>query len=203
MFSASTPPDQIPPEDSVRPHVYDGIQEYNKRLPNWWLFTLYITIVFWVGYWAYYQWFRVGPDGPQRVTRELAKIETAKLAAMASVKLDDATLWQMSRNPAFVDAGKATFQSTCASCHLASLRGKSESPAAVGPDLTDTNWIHGGRPMEVLNTVTNGVLVKGMPTWGPVLGQKKITEVVAYVLSHHHEGEPVVIDAAATAPPKS
>jgi cytochrome c oxidase cbb3-type subunit 3 len=30
-----------------------------------------------------------------------------------------------------------------------------------------------------------------MPTWGPVLGQKKIVEVVAYVLSYHQEGEPM------------
>jgi cytochrome c oxidase cbb3-type subunit 3 len=32
-----------------------------------------------------------------------------------------------------------------------------------------------------------------MPTWGPILGQKKRTEVVAYVLSYHQEGEPMSI----------
>jgi cytochrome c oxidase cbb3-type subunit 3 len=32
-----------------------------------------------------------------------------------------------------------------------------------------------------------------MPPWGPVLGTKRITEVVAYVLSHHTPGEPVEI----------
>ncbi len=195
----TTPPDH-PREDSVREHVYDGIQEYNKRLPNWWLFTLYITIVFWVGYWSYYQWFHVGLDGPQHVTQELAKIETAKLVAMANNKLDDATLWQMSRNPVFVEAGKATFQSTCASCHLASLRGKTENPGAVGPDLVDQIWIHGGQPIDVYNTVTKGVLEKGMPTWGPVLGQKKITELVAYVMSHHQQGEPIMAPPTAAAP---
>jgi cytochrome c oxidase cbb3-type subunit 3 len=46
--------------------------------------------------------------------------------------------------------------------------------------------------------VTSGVLVKGMPTWGPVLGPKRIAEVVAYVLSHHREGE-TIIDAATIA----
>jgi cytochrome c oxidase cbb3-type subunit III len=32
-----------------------------------------------------------------------------------------------------------------------------------------------------------------MPAWGPVLGQKRITEAVAYVLSYHQEGEPMSI----------
>lgn len=187
-----------PPEDSLRPHSYDGIQEYDKRLPNWWLYTLYITIVFWVGYWGYYEWLHVGQNGAQRVERALAKIETDKLAS--NTKLDDPTLWQMSRKPAFVDAGKATFNSNCVACHLATLRGKNESPTAIGPDLTDTVWLHGGRPTEIVATITNGVLVKGMPTWGPVLGQKKISEVAAYILSKHKEGEPITVDPAAAPP---
>lgn len=181
-----------PPEDALRPHSYDGIQEYDKRLPNWWLYTLYIMIVFWVGYWAYYEWLRVGPSDTQRIHAALAKVEAEKLASTPTI--DDATLWQMSRNPTFVEAGRATFNSNCVACHLASLRGKGENPGAIGPDLTDQVWIHGGRPTEIVHTITNGVQVKGMPTWGPVLGPKKITEVAAYVLSHHKEGEPIVMD---------
>jgi cytochrome c oxidase cbb3-type subunit 3 len=41
-----------------------------------------------------------------------------------------------------------------------------------------------------------------MPTWGPVLGAKKISEAVAYILSKHTEGEPVEIDPAAAPPPQ-
>jgi cytochrome c oxidase cbb3-type subunit III len=193
-----TPMTPTPPEDPIRPHSYDGIQEYDKRLPNWWLYTLYITIVFWVGYWGYYQWLAVGPTGAQHVEQQLAKIDAEKLTANA--KLDDTTLWQMSRSPVFVEAGRATFTSNCVACHLASMRGKGENPAAIGPDLTDTVWLHGGKPMDLYTTITNGVLVKGMPTWGPVLGPKKISELVAYVLSKHHEGEPVTIDPAASPP---
>ena len=75
------PASNQPPEDPVRPHSYDGIQEYDKRLPNWWLMTLYASIVFWVGYWSYYEWFRVGLTGPQQVEQALSQIEAAKPVA--------------------------------------------------------------------------------------------------------------------------
>jgi cytochrome c oxidase cbb3-type subunit 3 len=188
-------PPATPEEDPIRPHTYDGIQEYDKSLPNWWLYTLYIAIVFWIGYWGYYEWFRVGPSSAQAVSTEMARIEAARLS---TAKLDDASLWQMSRNSEFVAAGKTVFDSNCAACHLASMRGKSESAAAIGPDLTDTTWVHGGKPTEMHDLITKGVLAKGMPTWGPVLGAKKIGEVTAYILSKHKEGEPVIVAPAAT-----
>lgn len=178
-----------PPEDPVRPHTFDGIQEYDKRLPNWWLNTLYITIIFWVGYWAYYEWFHIGLSGTQTVTQAMAKIDAERLAAAPP---DDASLWKMSQNPTFVESGKALYVSNCAACHLVSMRGKSESPAAIGPDLTDTAWIYGGKPSEVYDLITKGVLAKGMPGWGPVLGPRKVGEVTAYIISKHKEGDPIV-----------
>jgi cytochrome c oxidase cbb3-type subunit 3 len=190
-----TPPP--PSEDALRPHTYDGIQEYDKRLPNWWLNTLYITIAFWVGYWTYYEWFRVGRTGAEVVTTEMAQIEAARLSA---AKLDDGALWQMSRNADFLARGKEVFEANCVACHLASLRGKGESPAAIGPDLTDTAWVHGGKPTEIHDVIMKGVLAKGMPTWGPVLGAKKVADVTAYILSRHKEGEPIVIEPSAPLP---
>ena len=183
-MTPTTPPE----DDAIRHHSFDGIQEYDKRLPNWWLMTLYGAIVFWVGYWSYYQWFRVGLDGPQEVAREMAKIEAARLASAPTT--DDASLWKMSRNPVFVDAGRVTFNTTCASCHTEKLTG------AIGPNLVDRLWIHGGNPASLYTVVDKGVLVKGMPAWGPVIGAKKTAEVVAYILSYHTEGEPTEVQAA-------
>jgi len=185
-----TPPPKPPLPDEnepIRPHVFDGIQEYDKRLPNWWLMTLYGAIVFWAGYWAYYQRAHLGQTNVETVEQQLAVIEATRLANAPS--LDDASLWKMSRNPIFIEAGRATYNTTCASCHTEKLTG------AIGPDLVDRLWIHGGKAMDLYATVDKGVLTKGMPAWGPVLGSKKVSETVAYILSHHQEGEPVEVQA--------
>ena len=35
-------------------HEWDGIRELNTPLPRWWLWTLYLTIVWAIGYWIVY-----------------------------------------------------------------------------------------------------------------------------------------------------
>lgn len=186
------PPPNSEPEPELRPHSYDGIQEFDQRLPNWWLYTLYGAIVFAICYWFVYQISGVMATDGAQLDAAIARLAAVKMASSIDVRNDD-KFWEMSRNPVLVDAGKQTFNSLCVACHLPSLRGKSENPTAVGPDLTDQAWLHGGTPKEIFNTVAKGVLAKGMPTWEPVLGQKKTAEVVAYILSHHQPGEPITV----------
>lgn len=182
MTNAPKPPPHD--DDALREHSFDGIQEYDKRLPNWWLLTFYATIAFWIAYWFYTEQSTLAPTAEARVETELGRIEAVKLAASAT-QLDDGKLWQMSRNAVFVDAGRATYQTTCASCHQASLRGTDDG--GIGPNLLDDTWIHGGKPTELFHVVDKGVLEKGMPAWGPVIGARKTSEVVAFILSHHTE----------------
>ena len=173
-----------PPEDSIREHTYDGIQEYNKRLPNWWLFTLYGSIVFSFIYWFYYHQTGVGSFDKEILAEKLVAIEETRLASQSQV-FDDAGLWAMSQDAEVIAAGKATYEANCVACHLASLRGKEESPAAIGPSLVDSEWIHGGNPSDVMTVIVRGVPDKGMLAWGSILGEKRISEAAAYILSHH------------------
>ncbi len=171
-------------DEALRPHTYDGIQEFDKRLPNWWLFTLYGAVAFSLVYWMYYHTTGMGMGDHAVLAEKMEVVAEARLAASMGT-LDDAQIWAMSRDPKFVEAGKVVFNTNCVACHLVSLRGKEENPAAVGPSLVDSVWIHGGNPSQVRNTITVGVPEKGMQTWGPVLGERKILEAAAYVLSHH------------------
>jgi len=173
-------------EDPIRDHTFDGIQEYDKRLPNWWLWTLYGAIIFAAAYWFYYHFPTEHETSFQQVDRTMNEIAVAA-AKSSGAELTDDQLWTMSKDSATVQAGALTFQTTCASCHMPDLSGK------IGPNLKDNLWIHGGKPTEIVHTITTGVSAKGMPTWGPVLGPTKINEVAAFILSYHNPSDPVVI----------
>jgi cytochrome c oxidase cbb3-type subunit 3 len=170
--------DQPVETEVLRPHVFDdSIQEYDKRMPNWWLVTLYGAIAFSVVYWVVSQPFAKSSDPGLALKKQME--ESVDIAARKSGVLTNELLWKMSRDSQVTEAGKATFLSTCAVCHQPDLSGK------IGPSLLHEKWIHGGQPLEIINTITTGVPAKGMPTWGPVLGKQKITEVAAFILSHH------------------
>jgi cytochrome c oxidase cbb3-type subunit 3 len=184
------PLNPLPPGDpQIRPHTFDGIQEFDQRLPNWWLNTLYGAIAFAIVYWFVYQIARVVPSDGAQVDTAMAQIAAARMSSAFDVT-NDTKFWEMSRNAVFVESGRATFNSLCATCHTVNLTG------GVGPNLVDHLWLHGGTPKEIYQTVTKGVAAKGMPTWGPVLGSKKTAEVVAYVLSHHTPGEPIEVQTS-------
>ncbi len=179
--SHPTPPDS---DESLRPHSFDGIQEYDKRLPRWWLLTLYGAIVYAVIYWGYYHTYQVGTNPVASFEQEMAA-NTAR-AAQGTGLVDDAALWKMSQDPQAVSAGKVTFDTMCAACHKPDLTG------LIGPNLVDNQWIHGGLPLDAVRIIQEGVAAKGMPAWGAMLGKQKTQEVVAYIFSFHKPGEPIV-----------
>jgi len=165
-------------DDGKVVHVYDDIQEEDNHLPNWWLFTLYGACVFALGYWIYFQAYGAGDSPLEAYQREKAtarKAEAAKLMAMG--ELSDDKLLEMSRNPAIVRDGQKVFSTVCMACHAANGGGQ------IGPNLTDEFWLHGGKPTQILKTVREGVLDKGMLAWGPQLGEEKVRAVTAYVLT--------------------
>ena len=94
----------------------------------------------------------------------------------------------MSGNPTFVSAGKTIYNANCVPCHGNNLEG------GIGFNLVDAEWVHGSAPADIYAVIENGVPEKGMQPWGNLLGQKRISEVVAYILSKNDR-------AAMEAPP--
>jgi cytochrome c oxidase cbb3-type subunit 3 len=155
-------------------HEYDGILEADNRLPRWWLYTLFATMFFSVGYWFYYQEFHAGKS-----PTEAYFAEQAALAEQNGVDPSDAEI--LASKP---ELGAKIFADNCVSCHEAQGQGK------IGPNLTDAFWLHGGDPLSVYKTIRDGVPAKGMPTWKPILGRAGVVQVASFVASLHDKNVP-------------
>ncbi|MCP5541366.1 MAG: c-type cytochrome [Akkermansiaceae bacterium] len=196
------------PNVVLRPHVFDGIQEYDQKLPNWWLFTLYIMIVWFAIWWVFYYQFGAFKTDHEQIDSEIAVVEQKRNAQLEELvaSLNDKALWEMSQKPDVIAAGQQIFAGKCVACHAADLSAIMTDPAGnkiklPGEPLNDNTWKYGGNPMAVFNTVTNGSpdITKGMIAWKLQMGPADIVKVVAYVMSHHKEGEEIIL--APPAPP--
>lgn len=167
------------PIESEEPehHMYDGIEELDNTLPEWWINSFYITILFAIGYFTYYC-LGEGPTLLKEYRHVKDAYEYAQLSTQNSIKVATETeLRALLKDPSRIKEGRSIFQSKCTSCHGPQGQG------GIGPNLTDDYWIHGGKMTDILSVVTKGVLDKGMPPWGSILKQEELYSVVAFVKS--------------------
>jgi cytochrome c oxidase cbb3-type subunit III len=175
MSTRDTKPRQE--SDSLRAHEFDGIQEFDNKLPNWWLWILYGTIVFALAYWVFFHTLHVGKLPRESFRLEMVEAAEAQLARMSAGGLTDESLTLMATIPTKVAEGRKIFETYCIVCHGPQGQG------LVGPNLTDNYWLHGAKPMDHYKVVTEGVPGKGMAAWGNQLGPTRVEAAVAYVLS--------------------
>lgn len=160
-------------------HEYDGIRELDNKLPPWWLYMFYATIVFGFVYLGYYQ-FTPGHTQQDEYEAQLVEAAAEKEAylAKAGANVDENTATVLTG--AAVENGKKTFESLCIACHGPS---GGSAPNGVGPNLTDEYWIHGGGINNIFKTVKYGVPAKGMIAWESQLTPVQIQEVSSYIIT--------------------
>jgi cytochrome c oxidase cbb3-type subunit 3 len=179
-------------------HEWDGIKELNTPLPKWWLYSFYASILFSLVYVVLYPaWPMIGghTEGVLGWTQrdELRADLEAERARRAPVlaRIEAMPVDEIRHDPelmAFVQAaGRTAFGDSCATCHGAGGAG-----AKGYPTLADDDWLWGGTPEQVLQTVSYGIRnanenahVSEMPRFGAdgVLTRAQIEDVVQHVLS--------------------
>lgn len=158
-------------------HNYDGIKELDSRIPPWFLWLFYGTIIFSVIYMLHYHVFGTGPSMEEEYKQEvkLAEIKRAELMRSGAMINEENVTLLTELN--FLESGKQIFITNCAACHAA------DGGGLVGPNLTDEYWIHGGGIKNVFKVVKYGVVNKGMIAWQNMLNPRQIQEVASYVIS--------------------
>lgn len=180
-------------------HSWDGIEELNNPLPRWWLWTLYATIVFSIGYVIAYPAFPMlskateglwGWSSRGQLSAEMKAEETRRAGTLAALAATPIT--ELPGKPelmrAAIEGGRAAFRVNCVQCHGSGAAG------SIGyPNLRDDDWLWGGNLQEIEYTLLNGIRHPGndathqslMPSFGQdgILPGADISAVTDHVLS--------------------
>lgn len=163
-------------------HVWDeDLTEHNNPLPRWWMWLFYITVFFSFGYLVLYPglgsnagMFAWSGVGQYEEEVKKGEIEVAPLFAKYE-KMDVPTVAQYKEAR---EIGQRIFLNNCAQCH-----GSDGYGGRGFPNLTDKDWLYGGSPDKIEETIREGR--HGiMPPMGAALGgEKDVLNVAHYVLS--------------------
>ena len=162
-------------------HNYDGIKELDNHLPPWWKWLFYLSIIWAFVYIGVYHLSYSLPLSGQEYENEVAQATAAQqkfLESQPKAVIDESTL-VYTPDATILEKGKAVFvRNNCGSCHR-----KDGGGNAIGPNLTDEYWLHGGGIKNVFTTIKTGVVEKGMPAWGKSMSPTDVRDVAFFILS--------------------
>ena len=180
-------------------HVWDGdVKELNKPLPKWWLYVLYATIIWAIGYWILYPaWptlhgytkgiLDYSPRAEVAEEVAAAKAEQAKYLDQIAAKSLDEIAMDQELLPFVMAGGAAVFGDNCGPCH-----GRGGGGAVGYPNLNDDDWLWGGKLGDVKHSILYGIRSghpeardMAMPRFGidKILTPTEIADSTQYVLS--------------------
>lgn len=162
-------------------HVWDeDLEELNNPLPMWWLYLFHFTIIFGVIYLILYPGLGSyeGVFGWTQVSQYQEEIDVAaeKYDPIFD-KYAKQDLVAVSEDPEAITIGKRLYATYCTQCHGSDARG-----ARGYPDLTDDDWLWGGKPEDIKKTIMEG-RTGTMPAWQEVIGTENVFNVSEYVRS--------------------
>ena len=165
-------------------HDYDGITELDNQLPPWWKYGFYITIVWAIGYFFYYQVFEIGnlQEAEFKAEMDEGDRQIAEYKA-AHPELIDADNVELLTDQASISKGKSVFDKNCVLCHMDNGGG------GIGANLTDEYWLYGNDIGGVFNTISEGA-ENGMASWKAILDASEIQTVSSYILQLKYVAPP-------------
>ncbi|TWO72694.1 cytochrome-c oxidase, cbb3-type subunit III [Caenimonas sedimenti] len=168
--------------DNTTGHVWDGdLTEMNNPLPMWWVWLFIGTIVFSLLYLVAYPGLGTYEGELKWSTRGEYEAEMAqadKALAPLYAQFTARKPEELAGDAPAMAIGERLFMNNCAQCHGSDARGSKGFP-----NLTDTDWLHGGSPGQVAESITKG-RTGAMPPMAAAVGTTDdVKNVAHYVLS--------------------
>lgn len=170
-------------------HDYDNIRELDNKLPPWWIYGFYLTIIFAGIYLWRYHVSHSAPLSAQEYEYAVAKADEEKAENLkkSGNDINENTVKMLTASDD-IEAGKKIFTSTCSPCH------GPDGGGIVGPNLTDEYWKHGGSINDIFKSIKYGWPDKGMQPWKSSFSPTQIAQLASFIKS---------IKGAKVASPKS
>jgi cytochrome c oxidase cbb3-type subunit III len=168
--------------DNTTGHIWDGdLREMNNPLPRWWAWLFVITIVFAFIYLSMYPGLgsyagKLGwtSRGQHQAELDKGNADVAPLYAKFSAMKPE----EVAKDSQAMAIGERLFMNNCAQCHASDARGNKGIP-----NLTDGDWLHGGTPDKIIETITKGRIGTMPPMAAAVGSSDDVKNVAQYVLS--------------------
>jgi len=163
-------------------HTWDGdLAEYNNPLPRWWLWLFYISIVFGLGYMAFYpalgNFAGAGKWNQSKQYNEEMQRADDKYAPIFN-NYAKQPIAQLVSNTEAMKTGQRLFINYCSTCH-----GSDAGGARGFPSLKDRDWLYGSSPETIKTSILDGRHGNMPPMAAAVGGEQGVDEVANYVLS--------------------
>jgi cytochrome c oxidase cbb3-type subunit 3 len=164
-------------------HVWDeDLAEYSNPLPSWWRWLFYITVVFALFYLAMYPGFgnfggQFGWTSKGQYEKEMADADAKYGPIFKKYQAQD--IMTVAANSEAKEMGQRLFLTYCSQCHGSDAKG-----AKGFPNLTDKDWLWGGTPDQIKETLVKG-RDANMPAKGvkPDLNGDQIKDLANFVRS--------------------
>jgi len=162
-------------------HVWDGnLTELNHPVPRWWTVMYLVLCVFGL----LYLWLYPGLGSYSGVLNFSAADEVRREQAALAQRIQPVyqqyaaqSIPEIAANPQAQQIGQRLFLNVCAQCHGSDARG-----GANFPNLTDGDWLYGGEPEQIEQTITQG-RHGVMPPWKGVISPADASDIAQYVRS--------------------
>lgn len=168
--------------DNTTGHVWDGdLREMNNPLPRWWVWLFIITTIFALIYLALYP--GLGSFAGKLGWSQVGQYETEVAKGNKEVEPLYARFNGMKPEEVAGDSqaraiGERLFMNNCSQCHGSDARGSKGFP-----NLTDADWLHGGVPDKIKETLVQG-RIGNMPPMAAAVGTPDdVRNVAHYVMS--------------------
>ncbi|MBI5257080.1 MAG: cytochrome-c oxidase, cbb3-type subunit III [Burkholderiales bacterium] len=168
--------------DNTTGHVWDeDLRELNNPLPRWWMWLFVITVIFSAAYLTFYpglgtyagtfKWSSTGQWEAEQAKAHAAMAPLyAKYTAMPAAEL--------AKDAQAMGIGERLFVNNCAGCHGSDARGSKGFP-----NLTDNDWLWGGAPEKIEESIAKGRNGLMPPMAAAVGTAEDVRNVANYVLS--------------------